>query len=135
MELVPAALSCCYFTWEAQATVDKCYLSATAGIEGAQNDLFSEGGMGTVPQRDADLLHLWTAYSRAGTPSEKAAALAALHAEVEKRDAVDSRIRASVWALLQQPAVVAILQVLSFYPAQKGIAGMTFSCSDSLWRP
>ena len=68
--------------------------------------------MGAVPQRDADLLHLWTAYSRAGTPSEKAAALAALHAEVEKRDAVDSRIRASVWALLQQPAVLVQLQVL-----------------------
>lgn len=67
--------------------------------------------MGAVPQRDADLLHLWTAYSRAGTPSEKAAALAALHAEVDKRDRVDSTVRSSVWAMLQQPAVLAQLQV------------------------
>lgn len=67
--------------------------------------------MGAVPQRDADLLHLWTAYSRAGTPSDKAAALAALHAELDKRDAVDTRIRSSVWALLQHPAVLAQLQV------------------------
>lgn len=94
--------------------------------------MFSEGGMGAVPQRDADLLHLWTAYSRAGTPSEKAAGLAALHAEVEKRDAVDSHIRASVWALLQQPAVLAQLQVLSFHPAQKGIASMTSVSAVSL---
>ena len=84
-----------------------------AGITGADNDLFAEGGMGAVDQRDADLLHLWTAYSRAGTPSEKAAALAALHAEVDKRDRVDSAIRSSVWALLQQPAVLAQLQVLA----------------------
>ncbi|CAK0784835.1 hypothetical protein CVIRNUC_008040 [Coccomyxa viridis] len=80
------------------------------GLESADNDLFSEGGMGAVPQRDADLLHLWTAYTRAATPSKKAAALAALHAEVDKRDAVDSNIRSSVWALLQQPAVLAQLQ-------------------------
>ena len=84
----------------------------TAGVQGADNDLFSDGGMGAVPQRDADLLHLWTAYTRAETPSKKAAALAALHAEVAKRDAVDSNIRSSVWALLQQPAVLAQLQVL-----------------------
>jgi len=68
--------------------------------------------MGAVPQRDADLLHLWTAYSRADKPSKKAAALAALHAEVDKRDRVDSTIRSSVWALLQQPAVLTQLQVL-----------------------
>ena len=85
----------------------------TAGVQGADNDLFSEGGMGAVPQRDADLLHLWTAYARAEAPAKKAAALAALHAEVDKRDAVDSRIRSSVWALLQQPAVLAQLQVLT----------------------
>ena len=84
----------------------------TAGVESADNDLFSEGGMGAVPQRDADLLHLWTAYTRAQTPSQKAAALAALHAEVDRRDAVDSNIRSAVWALLQQPAVLAQLQVL-----------------------
>ncbi|CAL5223295.1 g5786 [Coccomyxa viridis] len=80
------------------------------GVEGAKNDLFAEGGMGAVPQRDADLLHLWTAYSRAGTPSEKAAALAALDAEVDARNRVDSTIRSSVWAMLQQPAVLAQLQ-------------------------
>ena len=71
--------------------------------------------MGAVPQRDADLLHLWTAYSRAGTPSEKAAALSALDAEVDKRDRVDSTIRSSVWALLQQPAVLAQLQVPALF--------------------
>ncbi len=71
--------------------------------------------MGAVPQRDADLLHLWTAYSRAGTPSEKAAALAALDAEVDARNRVDSTIRSSVWAMLQQPAVLAQLQVLALF--------------------
>ena len=90
--------------------------------------------MGAVPQRDADLLHLWTAYSRAGPPSEKAAALTALDAEVDKRDRVDSTIRSSVWAMLQQPAVLAQLQVLA--PANR--ASLTCHthchCMCGLWQ-
>ena len=89
--------------------------------------------MGAVPQRDADLLHLWTAYSRAGTPSKKAAALSALDAEVDKRSRVDSTIRSSVWALLQQPAVLAQLQVLALITLHWAPFG--FSLSYALYAP
>ncbi len=77
----------------------------------ASNELFADGGMGSVPQRDADLLHLYTAYQRAATPADKAAALAVLDAEIDRRRAVDDSVRSAVWGLLQQPAVLAQLQV------------------------
>lgn len=67
--------------------------------------------MGAVPQRDADLLHLWVAYQSAAKPAAKAAALAKLDAEIDRRRATDSSIRAAVWNLLQQPAVLVQLQV------------------------
>ncbi len=77
----------------------------------AANDLFADGGMGAVPQRDADLLHLYTAYQRADGPAAKAAALATLDAEIDRRRATDDSIRSAVWDLLQQPAVLVQLQV------------------------
>ena len=104
------------------------FADCTAGVQGADNDLFSEGGMGAVPQRDADLLHLWTAYTRAETPTKKTAALAALHAEADKRDTVDSNIRSSVWALLQQPAVLAQLQVVKLRATRRKHSCMLCAC-------
>lgn len=77
----------------------------------AANNPFADGGMGAVPQRDADLLHLYTAYQRAAGPVAKAAALAVLDAEIDRRRATDNSIRSAVWDLLQQPAVLAQLQV------------------------
>jgi hypothetical protein len=82
-----------------------------AGDGNLGNGLFAEGGVGAVPQRDADLLHLYVAYQRAAAPAAKASALAALDAEVDRRRAVDGSVRAAVWALLQQPAVLAQLRV------------------------
>ncbi|KAK9907315.1 hypothetical protein WJX75_001305 [Coccomyxa subellipsoidea] len=81
-----------------------------SGSLSASNNLFADGGMGAVPQRDADLLHLYTAYQRAATPADKTAALAVLDAEIDRRRAVDNGIRSAVWDLLQQPAVLTQLQ-------------------------
>ncbi|CAL8462896.1 g2430 [Coccomyxa elongata] len=83
----------------------------SSGLSAAANNPFADGGMGAVPQRDADLLHLYTAYQRAAGPAAKAAALAALDAEIDRRRATDNSIRSAVWDLLQQPAVLAQLQV------------------------
>ena len=66
--------------------------------------------MGAVPQRDADLLHLWTAYARASGHVAKSGALAALDAAIDARAAVDGAVRAAVRGLLRQPAVLALLQ-------------------------
>lgn len=82
-----------------------------SGSLSASNTLFADGGMGAVPQRDADLLQLYTAYQRAATPADKTAALAVLDAEIDRRRAVDNGIRSAVWDLLQQPAVLTQLQV------------------------
>lgn len=89
-----------------------CAGDGSGGLNAA-SDLFADGGMGAVPQRDADLLHLYTVYQRASGPAAKAAALAALDAEVDRRRATDGSIRSAVWDLLQQPAVLAQLQVFT----------------------
>lgn len=79
-------------------------------LEAGENALFAEGGMGAVPQRDADLLHLWAAYERAADPAAKSGALAALDAAVDARRGVDGAVRRAVWDLLRRPAVLALLQ-------------------------
>jgi hypothetical protein len=69
--------------------------------------------MGAVPQRDADLLHLWTAYARAEGPVAKSGALLALDAAVDARRRVDGAVSAAVAGLLRQPAVLELLQARS----------------------
>jgi legumain len=71
---------------------------------------YSEGGQESVPQRDADLLHLWTEFQRAAPGARKASALAALQAETAKRAKVDADVRAAVKHLLSQPAVLSNLK-------------------------
>ena len=67
----------------------------------------------SVPQRDADLLHLWTAVERAAPGTEKAHALARLSAEASKRVVTDVSVRAAVHALLHRRRTGTLLQVCS----------------------
>ena len=78
--------------------------------------LFAEGGMGAVPQREADLLHLWTAYERAADPVAKSGALAALDAAIDGRRRTDDAVRGAVWDLLRRPAVLSLLQACMLFP-------------------
>lgn len=66
---------------------------------------------GHIPQRDADLLHLWTVFQRAAPGAPKVEALAELNAETSKRSKVDAHVRGAVQDLLEQPAVLVKLQV------------------------
>lgn len=61
-------------------------------------------------QRDADLLHLWAAYQKAPPGAPKARALAALSEETSNRAKIDAGVRSAVRDLLEQPAVLVILQ-------------------------
>ncbi|KAK9806827.1 hypothetical protein WJX72_004028 [[Myrmecia] bisecta] len=70
----------------------------------------ANGAMAAVPQRDADLLHLWTAFNRAATSGEKARAMAALDAEISSRARIDKGVRTAVADLLMQPEVMATMQ-------------------------
>ena len=65
----------------------------------------------SVPQRDADLLHLWTVYMRAPAGTPKAKALAAFRAEVDRRATVDAAVRQAVSRLLGNATVVNAMQV------------------------
>ena len=69
--------------------------------------------MGTVPQREADLLPLWAAVQRAASPAAKVEALAALHAETGRRLEVDTRVRKAMGHLMAQPEVLSTIQVSS----------------------
>ena len=64
-----------------------------------------------MPQRDADLLHLWTMVERAAPGQPKAAALARLSAEASKRVVTDAAVRCAVHALLHRRRTGALLQV------------------------
>jgi legumain len=66
--------------------------------------------MGSVPQREADLLPLWTALTAAASPSDKAQATAALEAELARRAAINRNVRAAVADMLMQPEVVATVE-------------------------
>jgi legumain len=70
---------------------------------------FSDGGQQSVPQREADLLHLWTEHQRAAPGAAKAAALAALNAETSKRAKIDADVRSAMRDLLTHPAVLTTL--------------------------
>ena len=65
----------------------------------------------SVPQRDADLLHLWTVYVRAPAGTPKAKALAAFRVEVDRRATVDAAVRQAVGRLLGNATVVNAMQV------------------------
>ncbi|KAK9790770.1 hypothetical protein WJX73_004252 [Symbiochloris irregularis] len=65
----------------------------------------------SVPQRDADLLHLWTVYTRApAAGGAKAKALQAFQAEVDRRATVDLAVRAAVGNLLSNATVMEMIQ-------------------------
>lgn len=104
-----------------RATVSLSYrqtlhLTGWSAGDGTVNGLgaeqqFANGGMGAVPQREADLLHLYTAVQRADSPAAKVQALEALHAETDQRLRIDKGIRVAVGQLLRQPAVLSSFQV------------------------
>lgn len=72
---------------------------------------YASGGMGSVPQRDADLLHLYTAYQRAPAGSKKVRALEALNLETSARASIDKAVRVATAALLGLPTVFSKIQV------------------------
>lgn len=65
----------------------------------------------SVPQRDADLLHLWTVYLQAAAGAAKAQALASFNAEVGKRAHMDAAVRSLVQGLLSNVSVLTAIQV------------------------
>ncbi|GAB4819104.1 hypothetical protein N2152v2_006150 [Parachlorella kessleri] len=75
----------------------------------AGNDAAAWTPLEAVPQRGADLLHLYTKYTRA-TGADKSAALRALDAEVAKRAALDRSMHAAVSALVQKTALTSSVQ-------------------------
>jgi hypothetical protein len=89
--------------------VSNCSVAGNFG-NAALTAKFSEGGQESVPQRDADLLHLWTVFERAAPGGAKAKALKQLQIETSKRAKVDGVVRDAVKHLLSQPAVLSILK-------------------------
>lgn len=65
---------------------------------------------GAVPQRDADLAHLWHKFSTAPEGPAKAAALSQLSAETSARSRVDAAVRAAVQHLLDRTNAAALLR-------------------------
>ena len=76
-----------------------------------QAELQSPAAQNSVPQRDADLLHLWTMVERAAPGQAKASALARLSAEASKRVVTDAAVRSAVHALLHKRRTGSLLQV------------------------
>lgn len=65
---------------------------------------------GAVPQRDADLAHLWHKFASSPEGPAKAAALSQLSAETSSRSRVDAEVRASVQRLLDHTNALALLR-------------------------
>lgn len=65
--------------------------------------------MGALPQRDADLAHLFHRYTAAAQGPAKAAALRELNVEVSRRAEVDAGVRAAVGHLLARTNALALL--------------------------
>ena len=65
---------------------------------------------GAVPQRDADLAHLWHKFASAPEGPAKAAALRQLSTETSSRSRVDAEVRASVQRLLDHTNALALLR-------------------------
>lgn len=66
---------------------------------------------GSVPQRVADLLHLWTVYTEARPGGDKARALSVFSEEVNKRAATDAAVRGVVSTLLGNATVLGLIRV------------------------
>eukprot|EP00884_Botryococcus_braunii_P000248 jgi/Botrbrau1/10223/Bobra.0362s0013.1 len=85
-------------------------LNTGASTQELEDGLYSAGGMGSVPQRDADLLHLYTVFQRAPAGAAKVKALAALNQETGARAYVDKAVRDATTALLKSPPILLKLQ-------------------------
>ncbi|KAK9819348.1 hypothetical protein WJX74_009216 [Apatococcus lobatus] len=68
------------------------------------------GGQQAIPQREADLVPLWAAVTRATSPSERQQAYAALASKLDERASLDAGVRAAVMAVLEQPEVTAVVK-------------------------
>lgn len=87
-------------------------------VGGFASDLSSDNGFSqeSILQRDADLLHLWTVYTRAAPGAPKAEALARFSEETSRRARVDGAVRAVSRDLLEQPSILVSLQVVDLLP-------------------
>eukprot|EP00887_Chlorella_sp_A99_P007632 scaffold20.g7632.t1 len=79
------------------------------GANGADGAQAAWARVGALPQRDADLHHLYIRYTRA-EGAAKAAALRALDAEVSRRAGLDASVRASVTALLRSSCLLDLVR-------------------------
>lgn len=86
------------------------------GNTGARQQATANGAVrswapqGAVPQRDADLAHLWHKFASSPEGPAKAAALSQLSAETSSRSRVDAEVRASVQRLLDHTNALALLR-------------------------
>lgn len=69
------------------------------------------GGHQAIPQREADLVPLWAAVTRATNASARQQAYSALSSKLDERSSLDAGIRAAVQDVLSQPEVAATVQV------------------------
>ena len=70
-----------------------------------------DGGRTAIPQREADLVPLWAAVTRASNASARQQAYAALQSKLDERAKLDASVQAAVLDVLQQPAVGATVKV------------------------
>lgn len=97
--------------WLCSKWADVSHVGAGDGTVELEDALYASGGMGSVPQRDADLLHLYTAYQRAPAGSAKVRALEALNLETSARAFIDKAVRVATTVLLGSPAVLSKIEV------------------------
>ena len=69
------------------------------------------GGHQAIPQREADLVPLWAAVTRASNASARQQAYAALSSKLDERARLDAGVRAAVLNVLKQPEVAAVVKV------------------------
>ena len=80
------------------------------------------GGHQAIPQREADLVPLWAAVTRATNGSSRQQAYAALSSKLDERVSLDAGIRAAVQDVLSQPQIaskVAVGPRVAFSKAQQ----------------
>ncbi len=75
------------------------------------------GGHQAIPQREADLVPLWTAVTRATNVTARQTAYAALTAVLDERASLDAGVRAAVMDVLQQPRIASAIVVRLHFPA------------------
>ena len=111
-----------------QTSWEHCTCCAGDGtVSAADKKVFKgleNGDHQAIPQREADLVPLWTAVTRATNASARQTAYAALTAKLDERKSVDAGIRSAVLDVLQQPKIAQGISVSPWY-SSPGILGLT----------